>query len=151
MAIYTISQLQQILWQAGWPEDLIPIMSSIGMAESSGRSNALNNRPGREYSVGLWQINLLAHPQYSRPQMEDPLQNARAALAIYRSQGLRAWGSYTDGRYRQYLTPATSAAATVGNVTDLFKLPDSVLTPENAKVWIAVAIGALLALKILRD
>ena len=83
--------------------------------------------------------------------MEDPLQNARAALAIYRSQGLRAWGSYTDGRYRQYLTSATSAAATVGNVTDLFKLPDSVLTPENAKVWIAVAVGALLALKILRD
>jgi hypothetical protein len=150
VAIYTIQQLQQILRQAGWSENLIPIMSAIGMAESSGRSNALNNRAGSEYSVGIWQINLLAHREYSRPQMEDALQNARAALAIYRREGLRAWGSYTDGRYRQYLSSANSAAATVGNVGDLFKLPDSMLTPDNAKVWIAVAVGALLALKILR-
>jgi hypothetical protein len=151
VAIYSIQQLQQILHPAGWPEDKIPIMSAIGMAESSGRINALNNRPGREYSVGIWQINLLAHPQYSRPQMENPLRNARAAFAIYRREGLRAWASYTDGRYRQYLTSETSAAATIESVTDLFKLPDSTFTPENAKVWIAVAVGALLSLKILRD
>jgi hypothetical protein len=34
---------------------------------------------------------------------------------------------------------------------DHFKLPNSILTPENAKVWLVVAVGARLALKILRD
>ena len=148
MPVLTQSQLQQILRQAGWPEDLIPLMAAIGMAESSGRTNALNNRPGREYSVGLWQINLLAHREYTRPQMEDPVQNARAALAIYRREGLRAWGSYTDGRYRQYLTTAAAAAPPPANP---IAFEDQFFTPENAKTLIAVAIGALLALKILRD
>ena len=147
MPVLTQSQLQQVLRQAGWPEDLIPLMAAIGMAESSGRTDALNNRPGREYSVGLWQINLLAHREYTQPQMEDPIQNARAALAIYRREGLRAWGSYTDGRYRQYLTAVASAPSP----TNPMAFEDQFFTPENAKTLIALAIGALLALKILRD
>ena len=146
MPVLTQSQLQQILRQAGWPEDLIPLMAAIGMAESSGRTDALNNRPGREYSVGLWQINLLAHREYTQPQMEDPVQNARAALAIYRREGLRAWGSYTDGRYRQYLNAAPTATA-----GEAISLTDRLITQDNAKIYLAVAIGALLALKILRE
>ena len=147
MAVLTQSQLQQILRQAGWPEDLIPLMAAIGMAESSGRTDALNNRPGREYSVGLWQINLLAHREYTRPQMEDPVQNARAALAIYRREGLRAWGSYTDGRYRQYLTvptrvdPAVSYAD-VGSLLSQF--------PADARTYLTLAIAALLVWKVLQ-
>jgi lysozyme-like protein len=79
MAVLNQSQLRQILRQAGRPQDLIQIMSAIGMAESSGRTTALNNRPGREYSVGIWQINLLAYREYTAAEMQDPLQNARAA------------------------------------------------------------------------
>jgi hypothetical protein len=116
-------------------------MSAIGMAESSGRTNALNNRPGREYSVGLWQINLLAHREYTRPQMEDPLQNARAALAIYRREGLRAWGSYTDGRYRQYLTTAASAPPPLANP---IAFEDQFFTPENAKTLMPSRSGLCL-------
>src|SRR5690242_19203494 len=115
-------------------------MAAIGMAESSGRTNALNNRPGHEYSVGIWQVNLFAHPEYTAARMQDPLENARAALAIYRREGLQAWGSYTDGRYRQYLTTPTPPATPTTSEDQLF-------TPDNAKTLIAVAIGALLALK----
>ena len=147
MAVLTQPQLQQVLRQAGWPEDLVPVMSAIGMAESSGRTTAINNRPGRGYSVGLWQINLLAHREYTAAQMQDPLANARAAFAIYRREGLRAWGSYTDGRYRQYLTAATAVPAASPHVIDF----DELITPDNAKIYLALAIGALLALKILRD
>ena len=146
MAVLNQTQLQQILSQAGWPQDLIPIMSAIGMAESSGRTTALNNRPGREYSVGIWQINLLAHREYTAAQMQDPLQNARAALAIYRREGLGAWGAYNDGRYRSYLMDAQTAAAPSTSI-----IPDSLITPDNATVYIVLAVGALLALKIFRD
>jgi hypothetical protein len=148
MAVLNQSQLQQILRQAGWPADVIPLMSAIGMAESSGRTTAVNNRPGREYSVGLWQINLLAHREYTAAQMQDPLQNARAALAIYRREGVTAWGSYTNGRYRSYLMDAQTAAASPATSS---VIPESLITPDNAKIYIALAIGALLALKILRD
>jgi hypothetical protein len=48
VAVLNNTQLQQILRQAGWPEDRVPLMAAIGMAESSGRTDALNNRPGRE-------------------------------------------------------------------------------------------------------
>ena len=135
MAVLNQSQLQQILRQAGWPQDLIPIMSAIGMAESSGRTNALNNRPGREYSVGIRQINLLAHREYTAAQMQDPLQNARAALAIYRREGLAAWGAYHDGRYTSYLMDAQIAAAS----PSVSIIPDSLITPDNAKIYIALA------------
>jgi hypothetical protein len=30
-------------------------------------------------------------------------------------------------------------------------IPDSLITPDNTKIYIALAIGALLTLKILRD
>jgi hypothetical protein len=64
------------------------------MAESSGRTTAFNNRPGREYSVGILQINLFAYREYTTAQMHDPLQNARATLKNYRDEGLRACGAY---------------------------------------------------------
>jgi hypothetical protein len=145
MPVLTQTQLQQILRQAGWSEDLIPLMAAIGMAESSGQTNALNNRPGREYSVGLWQINLIAHREYTQSQMEDPVQNARAALAIYRREGLRAWGSYTDGRHRQYL----NAAPTAPN-GEVLSLTDRLITQDNAKIYPAFTISALLALGLLK-
>lgn len=102
------AQLQQTLRSAGWPENLIVTMAAIGLAESSGNPAALNNT-SREYSVGLWQINLNAHPEYNATALKDPVTNARAALAVYNKQGLRAWGAYTDGRYRKRI-PESQAA-----------------------------------------
>ena len=39
--------------------------------------------------VGLWQVDLQEHPQYTLVQLQDPRQNARAALTI--SGGGRTW------------------------------------------------------------
>ncbi len=105
----TNAQIRQVLREAGWPESLIPLMAAIGLGESGGDPTAHRIRAAGqgqrlpENSVGLFQINLLAHPGYSVANLVNPVNNARAALQIYRQQGLRAWGSYTDGRYRQYL------------------------------------------------
>jgi hypothetical protein len=114
---YSVRQLQDFLRRVGWPEDRITIMAAVGMSESGGDASAIN--PGRgaggrvtnEYSVGLWQINMKAHgTKYGNvAQLQDPLTNARAALAIYKIQGLRAWGSYTDGRYKSYLASSQAA------------------------------------------
>jgi hypothetical protein len=53
-------------------------------------------------------------------------------------------GSCADRRYGSFLMNAENVAATPSII------PDSLTTPENAKMHFALAIGALLALKILR-
>lgn len=108
---YSQSELEDILRQAGWDEDKIPMMSAIGMAESSGKASAYNpgigpgGRKTKEQSIGLWQINMLPSlgRNYDRRRLaEDPVYNAKVAKDIFNQQGLKAWGAYTDGRYKKY-------------------------------------------------
>lgn len=134
-------QIQSVLLQAGWPNDpaLLQTMSAIAYGESSGNTDALNSS-GREYSVGLFQINLDAHPEYSEADRRDPVRNAQAALAIYNGQGFNAWGAYSNGSFRRYLDPSATPA------------PTSTPTASGTDVVFVAAVGvcALLFLKILR-
>jgi hypothetical protein len=92
------------------------------MAESGGDTNAIN--PGHagdpEHSVGLWQININAHPQYTEAQMKDPLQNAQA-MAKISSNGTNwnPWGAYTNRSYTAFMqstvTPTPYTATGVSN------------------------------------
>jgi hypothetical protein len=125
--------MQDILAQAGWPDNLLVTMAAIGQAESSGNPTAHNAAPPDD-SYGLWQINMIGSlgPQRraryglsSNAALYDPVTNARIALDVYQQQGLRAWGPYVTGVYRRYL-PASEAAYTArsgGSVTPGY-LPD---------------------------
>ncbi|TXH51787.1 MAG: hypothetical protein E6Q97_17690, partial [Desulfurellales bacterium] len=132
----------------GAPESLIPTMVAIGWAESSGNNRAINPGVGaggkktKEYSVGPWQVNTLAHPQYDKNQLTDWDYNAKAALDIYKKQGLRAWGAFTDGRYKKYLgkvqppKTATVAPQQPDELDSLLAEADQVLgqTPQTQPV-----------------
>jgi hypothetical protein len=73
-------------------------------------------------SFGLWQIHTV-HAAYLRQVtgsndpcvwrawLSDPVHNAQAAYAVYRSQGFAAWTTYTSGAYRAYLAAAQQAVA----------------------------------------
>jgi hypothetical protein len=77
--------------------------TAIAMAESGGNPRAVA-KTDREHSVGLWQINLRAHPQYTEAQMLDPKQNAAAAYKISRGgTNWRPWSTYQSGAYQRYL------------------------------------------------
>lgn len=53
--------------------DISPVLTArIIYCESGNNRYALNDTPGREFSVGLSQINLLAHTNITREQAEDP-------------------------------------------------------------------------------
>lgn len=115
------SQIKTLWLNAGGPANEAVDMTAIALAESSGYTGAWNpGRSGRggtnstEYSVGIWQINTLAHRNYSVEQLKDPVINAQEAVRIFRLQGKRAWGAWTDGRYRQYLDEVQGA---VGNAS----------------------------------
>jgi hypothetical protein len=119
------AQIAAYARQAGFPEHLIPTKVAIALAESSGNPSAHNpNARTGDNSYGLWQINMLGgmgperRRQFgiqSNEELFDPSANARAAKAIYDSQGLGAWSVYKSGRYKDFLGQAQAAAAQGGS------------------------------------
>jgi hypothetical protein len=101
------------LWkQAGGDPQLAVTMAAIALAESGGVIDE-QSPPNADGSVdrGLWQINS-SHSQYDASRLlSDPLYNAKAAVAIEHSQGLKAWTTFTSGAYRSHLSQAASAVA----------------------------------------
>ncbi len=91
-------------------------MAAICQAESGGNASAVNPSG---CGVGLGQVNVFAHTQYSAADMMDPSANADASYAIYQSQGLTAWEAYTNGAYRQYLGSCGGSASPGGSALSL--------------------------------
>lgn len=124
----TQDSLQQLAAQAGFQGSDIQTAAAIAQAESSGNPGAvgdLNITPGG--SIGLWQVNLAAHPNFTAGQLVDPLTNAQAAYAIYKAAGYKftPWTTFKTGAFAQYLpgaspgTPGSSLSGTfqAGNPT----------------------------------
>lgn len=85
------------------------LMAAIAEAESGGNPDATNpnDNNGTQTSWGLWQISLGNHAAPS-PTWADPATNAQLALGKLQSQGLGAWGTYTSGAYKAYISSATT-------------------------------------------
>lgn len=111
MATLTQSQIYAIAVSTGLPQP--KLMAAIAMAESSGRTNVVNPIG----CVGLWQINqpvhVKDHPTWTKAWLSNPVNNARAAKVVYQMQGLEAWESYTDGRFKKYMD------STAQGITDI--------------------------------
>jgi hypothetical protein len=116
VARLSYGQLQTLWINNGGSKTLAPIMAAIALAESGGRTDALNDR-APDYSVGLWQINYYGSllpgrtKAYGSPQqlMSDPNRQAKAAISILHGQGLGAWSTYTNGAYRKFLSGSSTA------------------------------------------
>jgi hypothetical protein len=115
------TELENLARQSGFTPEESRIMAAIALAESSGRTDALNsNRTTGDLSYGLWQINMLGDLGPTRrlqfgitdnEALYDPNTNARAAFLVYRERqtitssgdGFTAWSVYNNERYRQFL------------------------------------------------
>lgn len=100
----SFAQLEALWIEAGGQSTLAPLMAAIALAESSGVPTATNptDDNGKQTSWGLWQISTGTHAE-PNPDWADPLENAKLAVAKWKSQGLWAWGTYTSGAYKRYL------------------------------------------------
>lgn len=118
MAVLTHDQLVTLWELAGGPPWAADTAAAIALAESGGRTDAISNTaypklpgyhppgPGAspEYSVGLWQVNRLAHPQYSTASLETQMGAARAAVQISGDgSNFSPWSTYTSGAYKDHL------------------------------------------------
>jgi hypothetical protein len=97
---------------AGWSGPDLQVAVAVALAESSGYADVTGDllvTPGG--SIGLWQINLKAHPQYTAAQLMDPQTNANAAYPIYLAAGgnFSSWSAYNNQAYSAYLIQAQSA------------------------------------------
>jgi hypothetical protein len=114
---YSYGQLEGLWINAGGSPAMAPIMAAIGLAESGGNPQAENKKDngGTQTSWGIWQISDGTHNQ-PVPNILDPEVNAKQAVKKYKSQGLKAWGTYTTGAYKKYLktgvAPITTGLAT---------------------------------------
>lgn len=107
---FTLAQLVALAQRYGFPDPRLA--AAVAMAESGGDASAVHDTSaqtvflpgtGPETSVGLWQVNVLAHPQYGVQQLTDPDANAAAAYAV--SSGgadWTPWSTYTSGDYLRY-------------------------------------------------
>jgi len=97
---YSYAQLEALWIQAGGSKAKAPLMAAIALAESGGRANAISPK-NTDGSVdrGLWQINSV----HGAASTTDPLANAKAAVKIESTQGLKAWTTYTNGAYKKFL------------------------------------------------
>ncbi len=88
---------------AGFTGIDLGIAVAIAYAESSGNEQAIGDLD-LGVSVGLWQINLAAHPEYSQDELLDPQTNANAAFAIYSAAGnsFSPWTTFNNGAYQNY-------------------------------------------------
>lgn len=97
---YSYAQLEQLWINAGGPKAIAPLMAAIALAESGGYEKRIS-APNSDGSIdrGLWQINSV----HGAASTTEAKSNAASAVKIYNSQGLRAWTTYTNGAYKQYM------------------------------------------------
>jgi len=110
---YKFEELELLARQAGFDSNISPIMAAIAMGESGGDPYAYNpDASTGDKSYGLMQINMLgdmgparraAFNLQSNEDLFDPVTNFKAAKSIYDSQGLGAWGAYTNKSYEKFL------------------------------------------------
>lgn len=125
-----MERLASLVRQAGFPEAEVPRMVAVAMAESGGNPRAHNpNAATGDNSYGLLQVNMLgqmgderrrAFGLNSNEDLFDPLTNLKAARRIYESQGIGAWGAWTNGSASKYLEAARKAAGSPASAAGAF-------------------------------
>jgi LysM repeat protein len=115
---FKYDHLYRLAQEVGFTPEQARIMAAIALAESGGDAqidtvaSGLDPKMEKEFSLGLWQLNVIKDYQAERfplfnikkaQELYNPLTNARAAKIMFDRQGYEAWGAYTDGSYKTFL------------------------------------------------
>ena len=129
------------LQRVGFADELIPLMTAIALAESSGLPYAHNrNQLTGDDSYGLFQINMIDEIGVERRQLLglnnnddlfNPRKNFEAAKFIFDQQGLSAWGAYRNGSYRDYLASLMADEVYLKNAKGISLAPIFALAASN--------------------
>jgi hypothetical protein len=135
-------QAFQLLRAAGFTPAQATTLTAVGEAESGLNPDAIGD-VGLETakwgpSVGVWQIRTLK-AETGRGTARDinqlrgnPAAQARAARAVFASQGFRAWSTYTSGAYRGHMAAAQRAGSSLGAGVPVDPGPSSAVAAQAA-------------------
>lgn len=105
MAKLSNHQILDLAYKVGWRKagDLERVLAIV-LAESGGNTEAENR-----CCVGLMQINVLVHKQYTRAEMKQAEPNMRAGFLLWQQSG---WAPWKDSRGGQLLRGPEARAST---------------------------------------
>lgn len=118
----SIAEIYDAALSAGFTPQQATTWTAIAMAESGGRTGALNAKG--EHSMGLWQINVASDGNRGTKygDLNDPRANARAAYAIsHQGTDMRPWTTThnshkgTAADYRTYLDKVEAVTGVQGD------------------------------------
>jgi Lysozyme like domain len=93
----TKEQVAYTLEKAGFPREIVPVVTCLAQYESNFMPNAINrHNTNNTKDHGLLQINdiWMKDCKLNEADLVNPLKNAKCALKIYEKQGLTAWVTY---------------------------------------------------------
>lgn len=108
MAGLTASAVKTLAKNAGFPDSELDTAARVAYAESGWNTNT-HTVDSDDNSYGLWQINMRGDMGPSRRKqfgissndaLLDPATNAKAAYSVWKSQGWKGWGAYTNGAWK---------------------------------------------------
>jgi hypothetical protein len=91
---------------SGWNTQ---VMTAIAQAESHCRTEARGDthltyvKSGRVYGYSLSVLQVRILPGREHCDSNDLSTNVKCAYAIWQGQGYKAWSTYSDGKYKQYM------------------------------------------------
>jgi hypothetical protein len=126
-------------------------VTAVAVALAEHRGTVRTDAVSPTGDVGIWQINVASHPQWTREQLKDPTTNAEAMRQISdHGRNWSAWtGTYKIGLHLGYMARARQAVeATHGSVSDLplsERLGDVAGAVTNPLDSITGAIGGIVS------
>ncbi|APJ03615.1 transglycosylase SLT domain-containing protein [Silvanigrella aquatica] len=93
----TREQVALTLEKAGFPKEMVPVVTCLAEFESNFIPTAINSHnTNNTKDHGLLQINdiWMEDCRLNETDLANPLKNARCAYKIYQKQGLTAWVTY---------------------------------------------------------
>ena len=108
----TADDIRQLATDAGFSGWDLETAVAIAFAESSGNPDSVGDLT-LGVSIGLWQVNLKYHPEYTHQELLDPQTNANAAYAIYQAAGdqFTPWSTWKNQAYLKHLDENGTAVA----------------------------------------
>lgn len=103
MAKLTAPEIIQVLIKGGFAPSAWPVMFGIIMGESGG-DTAATAHTTKEYSVGIFQINLYAHPNVSEACAREPVCAAKQAYIISsKGTNFTPWTIFKNDSWKNWL------------------------------------------------
>jgi hypothetical protein len=108
-------QVAQAAYDAGFRGEVLVTMIAIGMTEDTDLDPNAVSPPNHDGTRdrGIWQINSVNADILATGNWRNVKDNARMAYAIWKRQGLKAWSTYSSGKYRAHLSKARILASGV--------------------------------------